>query len=181
MTENNGRTLVEQFRADLAEDQSTIHDLIEMTKSVLPKKLRYQFEHRETKNMEFAKLRLAVIRRYLEERIERCTYNCRLQQNEKWPFEIQLEIIGENSIFFDIGCFDRIPGPNNEKKKLKTGVFAELSICKVHAEDEEKYFSRRDFGLYEEGNKVGMFNIYNLKELDTILAKFDSWYGSTLD
>lgn len=65
--------------------------------------------------------------------------------------------------------------------KVEFFCFAELMI-----EQNKKYYGRRDFGLLpfvgeNEDDDLQVFSINNLKELDNIFQKIDSWYGSGLD
>ena len=70
-----------------------------------------------------------------------------------------------------------------ESTKVTWTMFAELMININNI-----YYTRRDFGLTGYHNKYDIkdpddevFVIYNFKELQQILQKLDTWYGTTLD
>lgn len=135
----------------------------------------------------FIRNRNSVIMRYLEQRVTQCSYNCQLKELDHWPYNIIIEIIDFvsgtklHSLHFDIAVpQDRIYRDDNGR--IQTWCFAELMICKKDENNKEHYYRRREFGLSDEKDyEDQVFDIDNLKELDLILAKFDSWYGSNLD
>ena len=120
--------------------------------------------------------RLAVIESFILYKV--LDYHFEYEYKTKSINDLQLNIvltIKPNiniSVSVPITCVQMLP-------KIEFLYFAEFMFKR-----DETYCNREDFGLekyVDDNDNDQMFRIKNIKELDIILQKIDSWYGYDLD
>lgn len=180
----NPMELIRSFRKQQVDnDPFTTDQFVDKTGPVLAKGIAKVMILAQVKAFEQRKKfildRLTMIADHLTEQITKCSYPYQLHsQLTQWPYEVTLTInVGDDIITIYINL-----DVNSLKfrKQLEVDHFASLLIYKI-TKGPTCYYEPRDFGFKEATDPSTWMKIDTMNKLDLILAKFDSWYGSTID